>query len=210
LEYKKVIRLAMPHPDKLLELRFAGVTQSLNPTPNHPFFVEVAGDDAGKWVPASQIKTRDSVLTRKGTWTKVIAIAPVENEQTVYNFEVEDNHDYFVGYAGILVHNTFCLGKTEGLPEFAKSVGGDTYKSLDLSNDLSSVTNIIESGEDIAINLEQAPGVIADEVTNVANGANSITPTAFEQELRWVADNPQTWDQITWYEGNTVVENPFQ
>jgi hypothetical protein len=29
----------------------------------------------------------------------------LEDQQTVYNFEVEDDHDYFVGKAGLLVHN---------------------------------------------------------------------------------------------------------
>jgi hypothetical protein len=33
------------------------------------------------------------------------AIASREGEQTVYNFEVDANHDYFVGKTGLLVHN---------------------------------------------------------------------------------------------------------
>jgi hypothetical protein len=108
LEYKKVIRLAKPHPDKLLRIRIAGGMQSIEATADHRFFIELAGENAGNWVATSKIKPGDLVLGRKGTWTKVIAVSPVENEQTVYNFEVEDNHDYFVGVAGILVHNGLC------------------------------------------------------------------------------------------------------
>ena len=70
------------------------------------------------------------------------------------------------------------------------------------------MTDIIESGEGIAVNLEQSPGVVADEVENVASGVESINPSAFEQELQWIADNPETWERITWYGGEGV--NPFE
>ena len=47
-------------------------------------------------------------MTAVGAWTEVLAISPEEKEQVVYNFEVEENHDYFVGSAGLLVHNGNC------------------------------------------------------------------------------------------------------
>ena len=50
----------------------------------------------------------DLVFTAKGRWTKVTAISGVEGKGTVYNFEVAENHDYFVGQSGILVHNVSC------------------------------------------------------------------------------------------------------
>jgi hypothetical protein len=67
------------------------------------------GGGTGTWAPAAKLRAGDLILTVKGTWTKVTAISSVENEQTVYNFEVEDNHNYFVGPAGVLVHNDVCL-----------------------------------------------------------------------------------------------------
>jgi hypothetical protein len=60
-------------------------------------------------VPARQIQKGDLVFTAKGQWHKVQSIAALPEQQTVYNFEVEGNHDYFVGASGILVHNaTLC------------------------------------------------------------------------------------------------------
>ena len=109
LEYKKVIRLARPHPDRLLRLRFAAMAQPIEATADHRFFVKGDGGEKPGWVAASQIKEGNSVLGRKGTWTKLIGVSPVETEQTVYNFEVEENHDYFVGSSGLLVHNGICL-----------------------------------------------------------------------------------------------------
>ena len=36
----------------------------------------------------------------------------LENEETTYNFEVEDNHNYYVGENSVLVHNH--CGNTNG------------------------------------------------------------------------------------------------
>jgi hypothetical protein len=108
LGYKKVIGLAKPHSDKLLKLRFAGSTHSLDATPDHQFFAKPATGEAGVWAPATKLRTGDLILNVKGTWTKVTAISRVEDERTVYNFEVEENHDYFVGSIGLLVHNGPC------------------------------------------------------------------------------------------------------
>ena len=38
----------------------------------------------------------------------------LENEETTYNFEVEDNHNYYVGENCVLVHNK-CLKTTENV-----------------------------------------------------------------------------------------------
>ena len=107
LEFQKVSDLIKPHPSKLLEIRINSERYPLRPTPGHPFFVKMNAG-GGNWVRASQLLVGDSVLTRKGTWTKVTAISALEEVQTVYNFEVDKNHDYFAGRKGVLVHNGVC------------------------------------------------------------------------------------------------------
>jgi hypothetical protein len=104
LEYKKVIALTQPHLDKLLEMRVEGEQRSLDVTPKHRFWIK-RGDEDPSWGFAGQIRVGDRVLTAKGQWHGVTAIAPIEGEQRVYNFEVEGNHNYFVGSNGLLVHN---------------------------------------------------------------------------------------------------------
>jgi Pretoxin HINT domain len=51
------------------------------------------------------LKVGDKVLSLKGEWTRVIDIEREIKPTLVYNFEVEDNHNYFVGEIGVLSHN---------------------------------------------------------------------------------------------------------
>ncbi len=105
LEYKRVAALARPHLSKVLEIHIAAEANALHPTPEHPFFVRRAGGSQADWVRAAEMQIGDSVLTSSGLWTEVLAISLVDKEQIVYNFEVAENHDYFVGAAELLVHN---------------------------------------------------------------------------------------------------------
>jgi hypothetical protein len=210
MEYKRVIRLAAPHLDSLLELRVAGEADPLRPTSHHKFFVRRVAGKRGHWVEAGQIKIGDAILTANATWAKVLSISPIDGQQTVYNFSVEGNHDYFVGVNGLLVHNVFCLAKTDALSRFPKGVRGDNYITRDLPNTLDSIKQIFIDGEKVAVQLEEAPGIIAKEVEAVQAGAEaSEEVNPFQEELQWISDNPSTWDQITWYQGLEEVGNPF-
>ena len=53
----------------------------------------------------------DLLQTVQGNWRRVTAIIPILGQETVYNFTVDQNHDYFVGETGFLVHNEECLCK---------------------------------------------------------------------------------------------------
>ena len=66
----------------------------------------------GNWVRASQLLVGDSVLAKSGAWKKITAISHTDEVATVYNFEVDLNHDYFAGRQEVLVHNGICdIGK---------------------------------------------------------------------------------------------------
>ncbi|PWT92835.1 MAG: hypothetical protein C5B54_02890, partial [Acidobacteria bacterium] len=104
LEYRKVVALTRPHLDNLLEIRVEGEQQTLRPTAKHPFWIK-RGDKTGQWVPAGRVQVGDRVMTPQGQWRTIAHVAPIEGQQTVYNFEVEGDHDYFVGPTGLLVHN---------------------------------------------------------------------------------------------------------
>jgi len=111
-EYKRVTALTAQHRDKLIELRVEGETEPLRPSVNHPFWVLRAPSQQPAWIVADSMRVGDLVLDLKGEWHKVLSVKPLEGLQTVYNFEVEDNHDYFVGSEGLLVHNSI------GCPRF--------------------------------------------------------------------------------------------
>jgi hypothetical protein len=104
LEYKKVTALTAPHLDQLLEIKIAGEKEALRPTPSHPFWTR-RGNSQATWIKAREMHVGDQVLTLGQHWVKVNAIKTLEGQQTVYNFEVGGDHDYFVGKVGELVHN---------------------------------------------------------------------------------------------------------
>jgi RHS repeat-associated protein len=208
IEYKLVSALTKPHQDKLLEMRVEGEAKPLHPTADHPFWVKRGSAKDGDWVEAGKMLVGDLVETIKGKWVKVLSITPIPGQRTVYNFEVDDDHDYFVGSEGLLVHNAICdllaLGKTNGLSQFAEGMGADSYDTLNLPQGLSAVTDILQDEDvQIAINLQDA----GEELDSLEAG---LAPdTAFGEELQWVLQNSQTWNRITWYQGGKVVANPF-
>ena len=62
----------------------------------------------------------DVLLTEKNRWVKVLSINPLD-EQTVYNFTVASDHDYFVGKSGLLVHNLACSTLAQNLEDAVRT-----------------------------------------------------------------------------------------
>jgi len=124
----------------LLELHVEGEAQSLRPNGEHPFFVQRSGGDKADWLRADRIQVGDRILTVSGEWGAVTGISPTPTEATVYNFQVEDNHDFFVGEAGYLVHNPPACGfgnvqggetTAENALTQAENYLGDEYQEID-------------------------------------------------------------------------------
>ena len=71
-------------------------------TPTHPFWVVGRG-----WVTVDQLHAGDALLQPDDTTVTVDAVTATGRTATVYNFEVEDAHDYYVkaGDHWVLVHN---------------------------------------------------------------------------------------------------------
>lgn len=64
------------------------------------------------WLLASAI-TAGTLISNSGlAYNKVDTVFTIEKAQSIYNFEVESNHNYYVGNNQLLVHNgTGCTGK---------------------------------------------------------------------------------------------------
>jgi hypothetical protein len=43
----------------------------------------------------------DLLLSTQGTWIKVLSIVSLQTQERVYNRAIQDNHNYFVGLAGV-------------------------------------------------------------------------------------------------------------
>lgn len=103
-ELKKVIALSKNTVSEIIEINAEGV--KIECTPEHPFYV------GGKWVEAKDLKAGDRLYLKDGSKLEIAFIQKNVREQEVYNFEVEDNHNYYVSDKQILVHNDCGFLKT--------------------------------------------------------------------------------------------------
>ena len=86
-------------------------------TPSHPFYSPVKG-----WTNAVQLRAGDILVLVNGDYVIVEKIQHeiLETPVTVYNFQVEDYHTYYVANAGVLVHNTCRAVREAQLPTQGK------------------------------------------------------------------------------------------
>lgn len=96
-ELKKVIDLSRNTSSSLVKIYVNGT--EITCTPEHPFYVD------GSWVEAKDLIKGMLLTTLHGTTSSVESINFLDEKIKVYNFEVEDNHNYYVSEKGILVHN---------------------------------------------------------------------------------------------------------
>ena len=93
-------------------------------TPSHPFYSPEKG-----WIAAGMLQNGDILfLSNKDHVIVENVVSEILKEPvTVYNFQVEGYHTYFVGNSSILVHNTCVKSKAKKIvPElFEKQYGLD-------------------------------------------------------------------------------------
>ena len=100
-ELKKVERTFINECEELLTITINNSQMTL--TPNHTCYVN------GEWILSSEIKIGDKMLDCDNNVLVVDNIQSSKVTDKVYNFEVEDNHNYYVTDLNILVHNDSCL-----------------------------------------------------------------------------------------------------
>lgn len=103
VSYRPVTRVFERHGAEEVALTFTdahGVGAPIVTTPEHPFRVA-----SGEWVVAGRLDIGDNVVTAEGGLATLSAALSLEKSSTVYNFEVEGTHSYFVGAAKLWVHN---------------------------------------------------------------------------------------------------------
>ena len=98
---KRVAQVFERESDELIHIVVNG--EKITTTPEHPFYRPTFG-----WTSAIELRAGDRLTLLSG---EVVVIEKVQHEIlekpiTVYNFEVEDFHTYFVGHSSVLVHNT--------------------------------------------------------------------------------------------------------
>ncbi|WP_434799725.1 polymorphic toxin-type HINT domain-containing protein [Terrisporobacter vanillatitrophus] len=121
---KKVVQTFVKETDTILYIKVAG--EVIEATEQHVFYVDNVG-----WIPASMIGEGDIVVLQSGDKSTVEKIDKVVHNEliTVYNFEVEDFHTYFVSDANVLVHNTApCAGNVTKRWKVGDPIDSKTHK----------------------------------------------------------------------------------
>ena len=101
---QRVVQLFVTPNKETLDLDLVasdGTSETLGVTKEHPFWVTGRG-----WVEAGQLREDDSIFTARDGWLKVRQVrGSPRGAETVYNFEVAEDHTYFVGKTEAWVHN---------------------------------------------------------------------------------------------------------
>ena len=105
-------------------LEDAGAEEVIISTPGHPWYVEGKG-----WTVTSQLEVGDLVPSVHGGFVRVGSTTWEQERATVYNFEVEGTHTYFVGDSQALVHNTCGETHFPGVLGRLKSAGVNAWES---------------------------------------------------------------------------------
>lgn len=118
-------------------------------TNKHPFYIPALQ----RYIPADSLRKGMQVLSLAGTLLTVQAATNIDTVATVYNFEVADQHNYYVGKDGVLVHNAdwSCHFSEVGLTEEIISTAG--INGVDLIDDLE--IDLIENARLKVLVLEQ-------------------------------------------------------
>ena len=105
--YKQVVQTYVNETNELVHVKTA--KDEIVCTREHPFYVPVRG-----WTAACDLRAGDILVRSNGEYVVVEAIEHelLESPITVYNFEAEDFHTYYVGDTSVLVHN-ICAKKAD-------------------------------------------------------------------------------------------------
>ena len=104
---KEVVRTFVNEASELVHITVNG--EEIICTNEHPFYSPVKG-----WIAACKLRAGDILVMLNGERVVVEQVQHelLESPVTVYNFEVEEFHTYYVGDSGVLVHNDCDLKPT--------------------------------------------------------------------------------------------------
>jgi hypothetical protein len=98
IEARRVVQTFVREVSEVVDLYVDG--EVITTTDEHPFWVPGTG-----WVEAEDLQVGSLLQTDEETFVDIDRIERREGKTTVYNFEVEGFHTYFVSDLDVLVHN---------------------------------------------------------------------------------------------------------
>ena len=102
-ELKKVVNSFVRESSELVHITVNG--EEIATTPTHPFWVPQKG-----WTDAIDLRAGDRLQLLNGVYVIIEQVQHelLETPVTVYNFEVDDFHTYYITESQIFVHNANC------------------------------------------------------------------------------------------------------
>ncbi|UPY81078.1 TIGR04388 family protein (plasmid) [Leptospira weilii] len=101
VSYKAVTELFVHDINHLFDVE-VNFQETFHTTWNHPFWLV----NERSWVQVKDLKVGDIVQLKDGSSVPITKISAYSVSKTsVYNLEIEENHSYYVGKGGVLVHN---------------------------------------------------------------------------------------------------------
>ena len=149
-ELKQVVQTFVNETDELVHVYVNG--EEIITTPEHPFYVPNKG-----WTSAIELRAGDVLVLQNGEYVVVEKIQHeiLENSVTVYNFEVEDFHTYYVGDSSLLVHNVCKNPGRTGKQARLKELVNDDKLSSALKGEIKRDMNAIARGQRTTIRVPQ-------------------------------------------------------
>lgn len=116
---------------RVYDLHIAGEPRPIGVTANHPIWSE----DRGEFVDADTLRHGERLRRADGQIARVLSIGQRPGpSEAVFNLEIDGQHVYCVGQAGILVHNSY--GLPQGLPQSLPIPQVSSSKLRNYVNDL--------------------------------------------------------------------------
>ena len=100
-EYKKVIETYDNKSTYFTDLTLAN-GETITSTYNHPYYVP----ELKQYIKAGALDKGMEVIDCDGNYIRIHKVYNYYGNRTVYNLNVENNHNYYVGNNNLLVHNT--------------------------------------------------------------------------------------------------------
>ncbi len=179
----------------VLELRLSN-GEVLEPTRPHRFYSDTRQD----WVAAGELRVGECLRTASGQAVTVESVGLKAGEYQVYNLEVEQEHQFYVGETALLVHNAYPQKEFAFMEEEAAAEGGLVpYNSTKLSRSVVTERELL--GLQSSLRNGAAVEYQAGGLTRVKVMFSEFGKGHSEELLdAWLAKNGIQSDQVTgWY-----------
>lgn len=193
--YKKVLTKFVRKADRIYQLLYENGTV-IETTWSHRFFIRNTG-----WIMAKDLWQGDVSVTSDGRVLKIDRVVVDTIYETVYNLEVESEHNFFVSNDGVLVHNENRYKKLELIINESASQLLQLDKQIDtMTSELAQKCATSQQCDFTELNkiIAKKNKVLAKLDNAAIEQAKIIKPTKKQIEARVKEyDNGKTWDKAT-------------